>query len=966
MTKKLFLVLTTIITLLFSAHTMSGEEKGRYSISGVIAEGGTKEPMFMATVVVKELGLWAVSDERGHFVLNSISGGKFTLEFSSLGYENREITIEVKGNIKDLSINMNPLSLALEEVVVTAKEGGEITSSSRISSQTIEHIQPSSLKDVMQLLPGSITENPNLTQAQSLSIRDIGTNSANAVGTALIVDGASLSNDANLQSFSASASAGSSNSNSASTAGGGVDARQVSTDNVESVQVIRGIPSVEYGDLTSGAVVVKTKAGVSPWEIRVKADPNLKQFSAGKGFSLGAKWGVMNFDLDYAKAYSDIRTPASAYDRINFQAGYSNNFAKKVTFNLKLKGNFADASTKSDPDLFLDEVERQRDKGLRLNINGRWTINKPWITNLEYLVSGGVVDQYSRSRKYQGSAGHTPTSNSMESGEFEGFFTPAQYYSDVEVFGTPVDAQSKLTANLYGKYEHVSNKVLIGGEWKMQGNRGIGKVFDITMPPSPGSAAASRERSFRDIPFLHRFTAFAEDNLKLPIGSTQLEIQAGVRANYILARKINTKNFFTLEPRFNLKYDIIKKKTGLQQLSVRAGWGITYKMPSMAYLFPEDAYCDIVSFNYNDFSENNYGLAVLTTQKKETTNPDLKAQRSANFEAGFDIDGGVVNGSLVFFKEKMTDGYGFVQEYIPLRYKRYGYKEINGELVEQRLGSGSHPIYRDSKVIVNNAPYTYAWDTVFFSLYRPVNDITNDKWGIEYTLDFAKIESLNTSINVSGAYMNIRSKRDGETMKYYSSISNNKTFPYVGIYHGSSSSSNGSVRERLSTNIRFITHIPQLAMVVTLTAQMVFMDRTTNFYEMDGESMVYYYDENGVRVSGKEALLDTEHTKVINPIAIKDKSGEIIPFTQQMERDEKYRNLLITTNSSTYYQRSGYPFYGLLNIRLSKEIKKMATISFYANNFLNLKGEVANSVTGYPQRKNSPIYFGAEIKISIK
>jgi hypothetical protein len=155
-------------------------------------------------------------------------------------------------------------------------------------------------------------------------------------------------------------------------------------------------------------------------------------------------------------------------------------------------------------------------------------------------------------------------------------------------------------------------------------------------------------------------------------------------------------------------------------------------------------------------------------------------------------------------------------------------------------------------------------------------------------------------------------------------------------------------------------------MVVTLTAQMVFMDRTTSLYEYNGESLPYFYDENGRRVSGKEAIEDSEHTKYINPLYIMDRKGNVIPFTQEMERDEQYRNMLISTNTGTYYHRANYPFYGLLNIRLTKEIRKLATISFYANNFLNLKGEVKNSVTGYPQRKNSPIYFGAEIKISIK
>lgn len=966
MARRLLTVIISTIALFLSVNTVNGEDTGRFSITGKVVENGTNEPLFMATVVVKELGLWSVTDDNGNFIITNIPKGKYTLEFSSLGFQTRELVVEIKKDVKTFTIKMDVSSLSLDEVVVTAKEGGEITTSSKISAQTIEHIQPSSLKDVMQLLPGSITENPNLTSVNSLSIRDIGSNTANAIGTALIVDGASLSNDANLQSISTGSLVNSTSDNTASTAGGGVDARQVSTDNIESVQVIRGIPSAEYGDLTSGAVVVKTKAGVTPWEVRIKADPQLKQISGGKGFSIGEKGGIVNFDVDYAKAYQDIRTPASAYDRVNFQAGYSNNFAKKLTFNVKLRGNYSNASTISDPDLFLDEIKQQKERGLRLNINGRWIINKPWITNIEYMVTGSIAEQYTRNKVYQGSAGYTPTSEAMTDGENIGFFTPAQYYSDVSIYGTPIDAQGKLTANLFGRYGDVTNKVLIGGEWKMQGNNGAGKVFDLHLPPSPGSASASRERSYYEIPFLHRFTAYAEDNIKLPISSTSLEIQAGGRLNYIFAKGINTSNFFTIEPRFNAKYNIIDKRRGLKKLSVRGGWGITYKMPSMTYLFPEDAYTDLVSYSYNDIDANDYGLAVITTKKLDTSNPHLKPQKSVNFEAGIDIDGELVGGSLVYFNEKMTNGYGFVQEFVPMQYRRYGYTWVDGEPSQENLESGKYPEYQDGRVVAQGKTLSSISDTTFMSYYKPVNGITNDKWGIEYTIDFAKIESINTSINISGAYMNIRSTKTEQTSSHYSGTSAGRTFPYVGIYSGASTSSNGSLRERLSTNVRFITHIPEIAMVVTLTAQMVFMDRTTSFYELNGESLPYYYDESGQRVSGNDALLDSEHTKYINPLYIMDRKGNIIPFTQEMERDEQYRNLLITTNTGTYYQRANYPFYGLLNLRLTKEIKNIATISFYANNFLNLKGEVKNSVTGYPQRKNSPIYFGAEIKISLK
>ena len=936
--------------LIMAGSTAFASAQTRWHISGTVVEEGSGEPVIMASVVIRELSLWAVTDENGFFSIENVPAGTHKLSIDLLGYEPAERQVTVKGNVEKLSVALRVSSLALDEVVVTAKEGGGMTSASRISKQTIEHIQPSSLKDVMQLLPGSVTENPSLTQVNSISIRYIGNSAANAAGTALIVDGASFSNDANLQMLSTSTAANSTEENVSSTAGGGVDTRQISTDNIESVEVIRGIPSVVYGDMTSGAVVVKTKAGVTPWEVRVKSDPQLKQVSVGKGFNLGEKNGVLNFDADYARAYSDVRTPASAYNRFNFQTGWSKTFAKVLTFNAKLRGNWSNATDASDPDLILDEIAQERDRGLRLNINGRWVINRPWITNVEYLVAGSITDQYSRSRKYQGTAGYTPTSSAMYDAEREGFFTPAQYYSDVSIYGRPVDAQARVTSNQLGVWGDVKNKVLAGFEWKTQGNTGRGKVFDLTMPPSPGDASSFRERSYSDIPFLHSFTGYVEDNIKLPLFGRELEVQAGVRAGAIAASGIDTRAFFGLEPRFNGRYCLVKRGSSLRDLSIRAGWGKSFKMPSMVFLYPEPAYKDMVSFSYNDFDASGYGMNVITTKMVETVNPDLKPQQSRNIEAGIDFDAGSVSGSLVFFDERMRDGYDFVTEYAPMPYRRFGYTWKGDEPSQQVLPSGLKPEYSYQNVSVDGQRLPYITDTTFMKYTRPVNGVSINKWGVEFTLDVAQIKAINTSVNVSGAYMNITTLNDAYTQKLYTGSVNGRTFPYVGVYSGSYTTSNGSVRERLSTNLRFVTHIPSLAMVVTLTAQGVFLDRNRYLCRFDGTDLPYFADG----------------TWKVNPLYIIDRAGRMQPFTDAMAADSAYRNLILTTNTETYYLRQGYPFYGMLNIRLSKEIRKVATVSFYANNFLNFRGRVRNSVTNYPTDKNTPIYFGAEVKISIK
>lgn len=63
--------------------------------------------------------------------------------------------------------------------------------------------------------------------------------------------------------------------------------RAISTDNIESVEIVRGIPSAEYGNLTSGMVKIKRITRSTPFTARFKADEYSKLFSAGKGFAIG-------------------------------------------------------------------------------------------------------------------------------------------------------------------------------------------------------------------------------------------------------------------------------------------------------------------------------------------------------------------------------------------------------------------------------------------------------------------------------------------------------------------------------------------------------------------------------------------------------------------------------------------------------------------------------------------------------
>ncbi len=72
----------------------------------------------------------------------------------------------------------------------------------------------------------------------------------------------------------------------------GIDMRTISTNYIEKVEVIRGIPSAAYGDLTSGVIKIERRIGNSPLQARFKADGFSKHYYIGKGFLINKYWSI--------------------------------------------------------------------------------------------------------------------------------------------------------------------------------------------------------------------------------------------------------------------------------------------------------------------------------------------------------------------------------------------------------------------------------------------------------------------------------------------------------------------------------------------------------------------------------------------------------------------------------------------------------------------------------------------------
>ena len=378
-----------------------------FSVSGTVKDKNTGKAIEFATVALENSEQWAVADAKGYFEIKNVPAGVNKLSVSYLGYVTDTKELTVKNSIAGLVIELVEDNLRLESAVVTAKDNTNSATTARtIDRAALDHIQIMNVSSITGLLPGGTTSSGSLTSEQTISLRGGG-----SFNTAVEVDGVRMSNNASFSGTS------------------GVTTNNIASSNVESVEVITGVPSVEYGDMMSGVVKINTRKGRTPWQVTMSTSPSTKQVSLSKGFSLGTtrsgkSRGVINASAEYAKSVATKMSPYSSYDRKQISLSYSTQFAKGVFSDKPLRltagitGNLGGFDDKSDPDRLLEEFYIGKDNAVRGNFSANWLLSKKWITNVELNASVSYGDKQERQNERYMNATSTTSIHATEEGYY--------------------------------------------------------------------------------------------------------------------------------------------------------------------------------------------------------------------------------------------------------------------------------------------------------------------------------------------------------------------------------------------------------------------------------------------------------------------------------------------------------------------------------------------------------------------
>jgi hypothetical protein len=901
---QFFFSMKTILCFSFFiwAAVTQAQTNTDFTLQGRLLNQENSSPLANATVLDVNSGVFAYTDELGGFTLSGLPSKILLLQFSSLGFQPKEVKFEVKPGLQ--LFYLKEATFNLDDVVVVGKEL-KTGSATVVGKKAIEHTQAVSINDLFQLVPGQIAVNPSFLSPQQLTLRQgpalSAANKANALGTQIVSNGIPQSNNADLQT-----DVGILNSSPGSdplfstVAGKGTDLREWSADNIESVEVIRGIPSAKYGDLTSGLVLVNSRIGEFDPELILRMNPQLAQFSFNMGRNLNKRNSV-NFAADWLESNDDLRNTTSTYQRFNGQVAWQciGEFLK-----IRQIGNVSYGYDKFEGENTTKalSLSQYSSENWRFKWNSEISLSKPGRALKAASIQTGV-NFATQESYYQNLITRDlyPISVALTDTTMVGQYGRSEYLNQTTVDGKPLNIYNRIEGIWSFKgFLDAHHRLTAGSEFRYDENFGNGRQFDPLTPPRQNYSMGDRPDDWDEIPGKNQLGIYLEDRIHTKLFSNEAAISLGMRWDRISTEKLFDGNVGNIiSPRINLNWSVLDK------LSLRMGWGKASKSPTLSQLYPGKRYFDLVNFNYfaKDPAER---LVVITTKVIDLNDQPLKPYTMNKWEGGFSFNDAEWDITGTAFYEKTENAISYVRQAFPMQYDRY---QIDYER------DGQPPVLMTEPA---------STETFFAGADVPQNNLTIINKGLEYTLSSPRLDALNTEILLNGAWYFTTSQNHGQIAESSFVYANAASPTRIPLYEKT-----GNVEsQRFNSSLRTVTHIPQIGFVVSTLWQAIWVDKS----------------ESGVLSQYPTGYVDSQ--------------GGIVALTPEQATSEEFSDLHRVLTDAT---KNSYPSLHLFNIKVTKEWKNKSRFSFYANNIFNHRPLHRNDASGTFVRRNPPTTFGLEI-----
>ena len=923
--------------LMLPGSALSQESSGRAVLTGRVTSRESGSPVQAAVLAIEGTRLVAQTDSSGRYRLLNVPAGPHVLHVRRIGFAPARVpvTIPTSGRL-EINVTLARTTLELDDVIVTAdasgRAAGELGTASVIDRPAIANQTAASLSGILELVPGIPIAPPGLDGVTQIALRTVPTTTSPAslvqgapdaadlasFGTLIIVDGVPLSNNANLQSLGARGELPLSTA-----AGGGIDLRRIPAATLDRVEVIRGLPSARYGDLTQGAVLVHTRASSVAPEMAARYDARTLEVSALGGIDWRDGRQAVTASLDLANTRVSPGATRERTWRTAIQLAHRAAIGRelagpaqlpRLTFDTRLDYWRLDSDSPEQPEIIPGRASFTHDQGLRLGERLRLALHEnatiEWTLALDATRQRAYA-QSLRSRPAQ------PFTDRTSEGRAIGRFVGGDYLSALSLDGDPRMLYSRLEGDLRGTSLGFDRRLRIGAEARREWNTGRGYLFDIEFPPQVsfnGVNGFDRPRRNDTLPAIASSALYADARLAraLPRGMS-LDVQAGIRVDVLHEGQtwFSGARDLVPQPRINAQL------SATPWLRLRGAIGRTAKLPALGDLYPAAQWFDVV--NVNRFTPDPAErLAVLTTFVRDPTNDALGFSRARKAELAIEADLGSrgATATLTRFEDRISEGVGLRRDPGFLLRDQYALADTGmgtgqpGRIVDPPIGADSVPIFVE----------------------RPVNGSRLASSGYELTLRLPELRALRLRLEVSGAFTETRFStpdRDFGSFQAVSAFEVDSRIDRIPYWEGAVRTG----RRDLLT-YRLVHHQPSLGLLLTATVQHTLTE--------------WQRDEGG--------------TDTLSFAGYVTRAGETVPVPLAQRTSPEFADLRRSRTGLRIGTR-GPPADWLMSLTVAKTLPRDGRLSFYAFNVLDRLGTFGSATRD--GRLFSSMRFGVDLTLRL-
>lgn len=144
---------TTMVRGLLVVVCLAGAVFAQTTVSGVVKDAESGEPLIGVSVAVKGTTSGGITDESGNFNFSTNARTPFTVVISSVGYANKEILVQNATEATNLSVDLSQSVILADEVVVSASRRAEKITE---SPATVNVITAQDIANLPSFNPGEL------------------------------------------------------------------------------------------------------------------------------------------------------------------------------------------------------------------------------------------------------------------------------------------------------------------------------------------------------------------------------------------------------------------------------------------------------------------------------------------------------------------------------------------------------------------------------------------------------------------------------------------------------------------------------------------------------------------------------------------------------------------------------------------------------------------------------------------